>query len=69
MTRLEDEPPGWRELCAKLRTAKDPDEFQAVIDQINRLLTAHEKAQAGSARTEAPRKQVGKAGKEMKERR
>jgi hypothetical protein len=45
MTRIEEEePPGWSELCAKLRIAKNADEFQVVLDQINRLLTAHEKA-------------------------
>jgi hypothetical protein len=44
MTRLKDEPPGWRELCARLQRAKDVDEFQAVLDQLNHLLTAHEKA-------------------------
>ena len=44
MTRMKDEPPGWRELCARLQRAKDVDEFQAVLDQINRLLTAHEKS-------------------------
>ena len=44
MTRLEDEPPGWHDLCARLRTAKTVDECQAILDEINRLLTAHEKA-------------------------
>ena len=44
MTRLADEPPGWRELCARLQTAKDVAEFQEILDRINRLLTAHEKA-------------------------
>jgi len=44
MTRQEDEPPGWSELCARLRTAKDVAECQAILDEINRLLTAHEKA-------------------------
>jgi len=44
MRRLPNEPPGWRELCAKLQKATKLDEFQAVLEQINRLLTAHEKA-------------------------
>jgi len=44
MTGLEDEPAGWRELCEKLRTAKDAEEFQRILDQIDQLLTAHEKA-------------------------
>jgi len=46
MTRLEDEPLGWRELCSKLKTAKSAEEFQIILDQINRLLTAHEKTHA-----------------------
>jgi hypothetical protein len=40
----EREPQGWRQLCAKLRTEKNPERFQALLDQINRLLSAHEKA-------------------------
>lgn len=46
MTRAKEyEPPGWRDLCAKLQGAKDPEEFQAIVNQINQLLTAHEKSQ------------------------
>jgi hypothetical protein len=40
------EPPGWRELCAKLQEEKDPAKFQAVVEEINRLLAAHEKLRA-----------------------
>ena len=40
----EQEPKGWRELCAELQTESNPDRFQALLDQINRLLRAHEKA-------------------------
>ncbi|HUB01055.1 MAG TPA: hypothetical protein VL983_00140 [Terriglobales bacterium] len=44
MTRVKEyEPPGWRDLCAKLQAAKDPEEFQAIVEQINQLLTAFEK--------------------------
>ena len=39
----EQEPPGWRELCAKLQTEKDPAKFQALVDEISRLQTAYEK--------------------------
>jgi hypothetical protein len=39
----EQEPLGWRELCAKLRTETDPEKFQNLVDEINRLLTAYEK--------------------------
>jgi hypothetical protein len=49
MTRVKQyEPPGWRGLCAKLQTAKDPEEFQAIVNEINQLLTAHEKSQRKS---------------------
>jgi hypothetical protein len=40
----EQEPKGWRELCAKLQTETNPERFQELLDQINRLLSAHEKA-------------------------
>ena len=64
MTRLEeDEPSGWRELCAKLRTAKDPDEFQAVLDQISRLLTAHEKAHPEIPQDKTPTPKARKSAK------
>jgi len=46
MTPLEDEPAGWREFCAKLQAAEDAQELQLLLDQINLLLTAHEKAKA-----------------------
>jgi hypothetical protein len=45
MTRVKEyEPPGWRDLCAKLQKAKDPEEFQAIVNEINQLLSAHEKS-------------------------
>lgn len=40
----EQEPKGWRELCSKLQVEVNPDRFQALLDQINHLLSAHEKA-------------------------
>ncbi len=39
----DQEPPSWRELCEKLQTEKDPVKFQAVVEEINRLLVAWEK--------------------------
>jgi len=39
----EQEPSGWRELCDKLRTEKDPLKFQRIVDEINRVLLAYEK--------------------------
>ena len=38
-----DEPEGWYRLCTKLQKERDPVRFQELLDQINRLLTAHEK--------------------------
>ncbi len=66
MTRLEDEPPGWRALCARLRTAKDVDEFQAILDQINRLLTAHEKAHPETLPDKTPKPRVRDSAKKAK---
>ena len=58
----EHEPPGWRDLCAKLQTAKDVEEFQGIVEQINRLLTAYEKVHPETLDTEpkppVPRKRV-----------
>jgi 5-carboxymethyl-2-hydroxymuconate isomerase len=45
MTHADDqEPKGWRELCAKLQVERDPERFRELADEINRLLSAHEKA-------------------------
>jgi hypothetical protein len=44
MTQANDrEPRGWRELCAQLQAEKDPERFRELADEINRLLSAHEK--------------------------
>jgi len=61
MTRVKEyEPPGWRDLCARLKTAKDPEEFQAIVNEINQLLTAHEKSHPeafeGKSKKPAPKK-------------
>ena len=37
-------PPGWTELQERAKQAKDPKELAAIIDEMNRLLTAYEKA-------------------------
>ena len=39
------EAPDWRDLCAKLQAQNDPVRFQAVVAEIDRLLTAYEKKQ------------------------
>jgi len=45
MSYLDDqEPPGWRELCAQLRTETDRDKFKALLAKIENLLRTHEKA-------------------------
>jgi hypothetical protein len=44
MTDPKEEPHGWRELCAQLQTETDPDRFRALVAEIDRLLSAREKA-------------------------
>jgi hypothetical protein len=45
MTHLEEqEPKGWRELCAKLQTEVNPERFRRLLAEIDGLLRAHEKA-------------------------
>jgi len=47
----EQEPKGWREVCAQLQMERNRDKFRELVDQINRFLSAHEKTnrQQGSA--------------------
>jgi hypothetical protein len=40
----EEAPKGWRELRALLQTERDPDKFRELLNQMNHLLSAHEKA-------------------------
>ena len=45
MTHLDEEAPeGWSELCALLQTERDPNKFREILNEINHLLSAHEKA-------------------------
>jgi hypothetical protein len=44
MTHPKEEPKGWRELCAELQTETDPDRFRTLVAEINRVLSAREKA-------------------------
>jgi hypothetical protein len=47
---LPGEPEGWRELQERARRARDPKELEAIIAEMNRLLTECEKkAAAGEA--------------------
>jgi hypothetical protein len=41
--RLPDEPKGWRKLQAMAQKEHNPEKLAAIIERINRLLTAHEK--------------------------
>jgi hypothetical protein len=44
MSQVEDGPPGYKELCAKLQVERDPAKFQALVNSINHLLTEYEKS-------------------------
>lgn len=58
---LPGEPEGWRELQERARSAKDPRELDAIIGEMNRLLTECEKkAAAGEAPHPTPRRDSGK---------
>ncbi len=39
-----DEPEGWRSLWERAQQEKDPKKLAELIDQLNQLLTEHEKA-------------------------
>lgn len=41
-----DEPEGWRWLWERAQQETDPTKLAELIDQLNQLLTAHEKAAA-----------------------
>jgi hypothetical protein len=44
MPHPEEEPKGWRKLCSELQTETDPDRFRELVAEIDRLLSAREKA-------------------------
>jgi hypothetical protein len=45
VTHLDEEAPeAWCELCALLQTERDPDRFRELLNEMNHLLYAHEKA-------------------------
>lgn len=44
------EPPRWRELCSELQRERNPVKFEALLEEIDRLLTEYEKKQAKAAR-------------------
>jgi hypothetical protein len=52
---LPDEPEGWRELQKRARNEPDPRKLEAIIAEMNELLSEHEKrAAARSTANEAP---------------
>jgi hypothetical protein len=54
-----DEPAGWRELQEKAQNARDTRKLVRIIDQLNALLTEHEKRVAADDRAEQPLESVG----------
>ncbi len=45
----EIEPPLWRKLCSELQRESDPAKFQALLEEIDRVLTAYEKKRTSPA--------------------
>jgi hypothetical protein len=43
---MRDEPKGWRQLQERAQREKDPKKLAQIIDEMNQLLTEHEKAAA-----------------------
>jgi hypothetical protein len=50
-------PPGWSTLQEKARRATDPKELASIIDEMNRVLAACEKAAADNIKKSRPAKQ------------
>jgi hypothetical protein len=42
----DDEPKGWRQLQERAQREQDPKKLAEIIDEMNQLLTEHEKAAA-----------------------
>ena len=49
-----EEPAGWRELQEKAQNERDTKKLIKIIDQMNALLTEHEKRVAAGERSEQP---------------
>lgn len=49
-----NEPKGWRTLWERAQRETDPKKLAAIIDQMNQLLTEHEKAAADEKREPTP---------------
>ncbi len=48
--RLSDEPKGWRKLQAMAQKERNPEKLAAILERMNRLLTAHEKKSLGESK-------------------
>jgi hypothetical protein len=46
---LPDEPKGWKKLQERAQGARDPRQLARILDQMNRLLSRHERMSASSA--------------------
>jgi hypothetical protein len=55
-----EEPPGWRELQERAKSERDPRKLEAIIAEMNRLLTECEK-RAGNGNVSRPTSRSGKA--------
>ena len=51
---VEDEPRGWRKLWEQAQRERDPKKLDAIIKQVNRLLTEHENRALARARGDEP---------------
>lgn len=57
---LPNPPPGWMELQNRAHRAKDAQEFGEIIEEMNRLLLAHEKAAGEGQAGETPTREANK---------
>jgi hypothetical protein len=60
-----DPPPGWTELQTRARDAKTPAELTAAIDEMNKLLTAYEKATGDGHGVAKPKKRRKRSAEEQ----
>ena len=51
---MKDEPLGWRKLWEQAQREKDPKKLDAIIKQVNRLLTEHKNRLIARARDDEP---------------
>lgn len=51
---MKDEPQGWRKLWEQAQRERDPKKLDAIIKQVNRLLTEYENRALARARGDEP---------------